>query len=405
MIKGRLLVMVVLATLVWHTVPQAAGAVSVGRMSIGSKKIVEFKDGVGHDEQSTVLLGVGANPEDRLESVDGQAVVLSESQIAQLSRDRRIERIHDDVELMTLREVSSPSSLVWSARPPVQLARHTASPAQTQGWNIDLIDAPEAWASSRGAGVKVGLVDTGIDRTHPDLAGNIAAGASFVAREPNFQDQAGHGSHVAGIVAAIDNSSGVVGVAPSARLYIAKALDRRGQGYLSDIIAAIEWSVDQDVDLLNMSLGTTADLPLLHEAITEAYNAGITIVAAAGNDGGPVSYPAAYEEVIGVGMVDEDGSVHRRSSRGPELDLVAPGYKVTSTYKNGKYKIMAGTSMASPHVAGALAVLLGSPTCRSGCSPSQLRQYLTDRSRDIPPTGFDTAAGYGLLNVPDLLGL
>ncbi len=394
MIK-RITTIVVLGLLLLGAVPEPAGAVSVGRISLGTKKIVEFKDHVSQDEQSEVLVGIGVRSDDILESVSAQSVELSSEQTAKLTQDSRVERIHDDVELFTL------------SRPPVKIARHKTASAATQAvlWNMNLIEASRAWSASRGAGVKVGIVETGIDRTHPDLAGNIAAGASFVAREPDFGDQAGHGTHVAGIVAALDNNYGVVGVAPSAKLYIAKALDRRGRGYLSDIIAAIEWSVDQDVDLINLSLGTNVDLPLLHEAIVEAYDAGVTIVAAAGNDGRSVSYPAAYSEVIAVGMVDDEGMVHRRSSRGPEIDVVAPGYGVTSTYKRSKYKSMAGTSMASPHVTGALAVLLGSSACQAGCSPSQLQSLIASRSSDLSPAGFDYVSGHGLLNVPDLLGI
>ena len=171
-----------------------------------------------------------------------------------------------------------------------------SQPAQTLPWGVDRIDAD--LAVPNGLGVKVCIVDTGIDKDHPDLQANLAGGRNFVARgatvDPSkWDDDHGHGTHVAGTVAAVDNTVGVVGVAPEASLLAAKVLNRQGSGYMSDIIAGIDWCVQSGAKVVSMSLGTSSDVQAMHNAVDAAYANGVLLVAAAGNDyGGPVSYPA-----------------------------------------------------------------------------------------------------------------
>src|SRR3989338_972700 len=146
-------------------------------------------------------------------------------------------------------------------------------------------------ALSKDAGVNVGVIDTGISSSHPDLIGNIKGGVSEVWYTSNWNDDNGHGSHVAGIVGAFNNTIGVVGGVPAANLYAIKVLNRNGSGYLSDVIDGIDWAVSNGMQVINLSLGTTSDIQSLHNAVIRAHNMGVVVVAAAGNSGGSVSYP------------------------------------------------------------------------------------------------------------------
>lgn len=178
-------------------------------------------------------------------------------------------------------------------------------------------------------------------------------------RDKSGDDDNGHGTHVAGTVAAIDNTIGVIGVAPQVDLYAIKVLDRNGSGWLSDVIEGLDWAVANNMDVVNMSLGSSSDASAFRTAVQNANAAGLVQVAAAGNDsGGPVGYPAAYPEVIAVSASTNSDQIASFSSVGPEVDFIAPGASIYSTYKGGGYKTLNGTSMASPHVAGAAALVL-----------------------------------------------
>ncbi|MCK5357958.1 MAG: S8 family peptidase, partial [Elusimicrobiales bacterium] len=192
-------------------------------------------------------------------------------------------------------------------------------------------------------------------------------------------DEHGHGTHVAGTIAAIKDDKGVVGVAPKAAIYGVKVLDGSGGGSYSTIIAGIEWCVDNGINVINMSLGGRSSIDSFHKAVKIAVEKGITVVCAAGNDSGAVNYPAKYAETLGISASTSSDAIAYFSSRGPEIDFVAPGYNVYSTYKGGAYKSMSGTSMACPHVAGlaALAIGLGHTT------PAEVKTALVNASVDI----------------------
>jgi subtilisin len=250
------------------------------------------------------------------------------------------------------------------------------SPSQSLPWGIDRIDSDQSWNITKGAGINVAIIDSGIDANHPDLEQNIKGGINFVVQRgkvnPNkWNDDNGHGSHVAGIVAAVDNEIGVVGVAPQANLWAIKALDRRGSGYLSDLIDSIDWSInthldtnqDNNIHVINMSLSFSesygeSDFPLLSSAINTAKNAGIIIIAAAGNSGINVAYPASDDDVIAVSAIDNNDQITSWSNRGSEIQFAAPGSSIYSSYKDGEYNTLSGTSMAAPHVAGVAALML-----------------------------------------------
>jgi subtilisin family serine protease len=219
-------------------------------------------------------------------------------------------------------------------------------------------------AGRTGSGVKVAVIDTGIDNTHSDLS--VVSLVDETGSRGGGVDDNGHGTHVSGTIAALDNGYGVVGVAPQASLYGVKVLDRRGSGAYSTIAAGIDWAVANGMDVASMSLGGPADSASLHASITAAYAAGVIQVVAAGNDGADAStsWPAAYDgEVLTISAWDVGTSTFPSwSNYGAVVDVAAPGVNVCSTAKGGSYALMSGTSMATPHVSGAVAVYLqGNP--------------------------------------------
>lgn len=276
-----------------------------------------------------------------------------------------------------------------------------AQPDESLPWGVDRIEADLAWATTTGDPVKVAIVDTGIDRTHPDLQANLMGGYNAINPALSWTDDNGHGTHVAGIVAAIDNTIGVIGVAPNADLYGVKVLNKRGSGYVSDIIEGIDWAIANDIDVINMSLGSTSYSATFEAACTRAIDAGIVVVAAAGNagtSGGAVSYPARYPGVIAVSATDSSNTLAYFSSWGPDVDIAAPGVSILSTYKGGTYATMSGTSMASPHVAGVAALILTQPDGNDGVwTPAEVEARLEASAQDLGAPGADVLYGAGLV--------
>jgi subtilisin len=276
-------------------------------------------------------------------------------------------------------------------------------------WGVKRIGAGLVHTSYKGTGIKVAIIDTGIDDYHPDL--NVVDGKSFVDYTADYSDDEGHGTHVAGIVAALDNDIGVVGVAPEAFLYALKVLDETGRGYVSDIVAAIEWTTDPDgnpetddsMDIINMSLGGGAHYTL-EDACLSADNEGLLLVAAAGNSGNPpgrgdnVIYPAGYECVIAVAATDQNDERARWSSTGPAVELAAPGVVINSTLLGGGYGEKSGTSMASPHVAGVAALVIDAGF-------SDVRAQLKSTADDLGAAGWDSKYGWGLVDADEAAGV
>jgi len=240
--------------------------------------------------------------------------------------------------------------------------------------------------------VKVAILDTGIDLDHPDLA--VAGDVTFVSGTTSGDDDHGHGTLVAGIVAALDNDIGATGVAPEASLYAVKVLDSSGRVKQKAVLKGIEWAIDNDMQVINMSFGGALEMSSsVREALNKAHDAGIVIVAGAGN-GGDIWSPARYEPVIAVGATDEQGARRADSSTGYALELMAPGSNIYSTAIGGDYGYLSHTSASSPHVAGAAALLIA-----SGMSSNvDVRHRLRDSAKDLGASGWDTQYGCGLVN-------
>jgi len=248
-------------------------------------------------------------------------------------------------------------------------------------WGVARVGAPAAWPRTQGRGAEVAVIDTGIDASHPDLAGQVAGGVNILdPKHPDaWTDDEGHGTHVSGTIAGSGRSGGLAGVAPRAKLYAVKVLDKDGNGNYDDVIAGIEWAMNHGIKIANMSLGADEGSEPLHRAVQAALAKGMTIIAAAGNSGGTVGFPGAYPETIAVGASDSSDHAANFSSHGPEVDFIAPGVDILSAKMGGGYVSLSGTSMASPHIAGlaALAYATGATT------PAALRAALDGAARPI----------------------
>ena len=297
-------------------------------------------------------------------------------------------------------------SIVYITKKPVPVPEPIEHPVEVVEWNMDLIQVPDVWSISTGSGVKVAVLDTGIDNDHDDL--NVVGGVGFADRNPvrvkvtdEWNDDYGHGTHVAGIIGALDNEIGVVGAAPDISLYAVKVMNSRGWGYTSDIIAGIDWSWRNDMDIVSMSLGGASYIQAYQDTINAAHDNGVLIIASAGNGGDgdistpETSYPAAYNNVVAVAATDSSNNVALWSNSGSHVDIAAPGVGIRSTYNNGLYLSMSGTSMSCPHVTGVAALVLAKDP---SLAPSDVEYILTSTATDLGATGFDNSYGYGLVN-------
>lgn len=248
--------------------------------------------------------------------------------------------------------------------------------------------------ANTGSGVRVAVLDSGIDLDHPDL--RVAGDVSFIDGAADGNDDNGHGTMVAGIIAALDNGVGITGIAPDAELYAVKVLDSTGHGTGASIVAGIDWAIDNEMQVIVMSFGSVMTMPqAVRQALDRASQAGIILVAGAGNTGdrATIYAPANHDAVIAVGAADHRGQRADFSSTGADLELLAPGTDIVSTYYGGGYAIGSGTSLAAPYVAGLAARLIA-----AGAGDSDaIRDILHETARDIGVPGRDALTGYGLV--------
>lgn len=342
--------------------------------------IVGFSPAVSSPERHRIIESVGGRISREFHLVNAVAAELPENMsyadvlalkgVLSIEADRKFKWVDeftaapmlpalDDVLAKIKEHSSAPSSQLWH--------ESKAAALEEIPWGVKRVNAAAVWHVTTGQAVKVAVLDTGIDYSHPDLRANYAGG--YNAMLPSTStidalDDNGHGTHVAGTIAALQDGEGVVGVAPNARLFGVKVLDYDGTGRLSWIISGIEWATDNQMAVINMSLGGPYPSDILAQTISAAYNKGVTIVCSAGNTSDSVNYPARYPEAIAVSALDRSDKIAQFSSRGPEIAFIAPGVEVPSTYLEGLYVTKSGTSMAAPHVTGlaALAISLGANT-------------------------------------------
>lgn len=251
-----------------------------------------------------------------------------------------------------------------------------------------------------GKGVKIAVIDSGI---FPHFSLSIAGGASFVNYTTSYVDDNGHGTHVAGIIGANALSHGLLGIAPEASIYALKTLHQNGSGFLSDTIAAIDWSIANKMDIINLSLGMERDSFALKNAVDKAYENNILVVASAGNfgtregSGDTTAYPAKYPSTIAVAATDQNNNRAPFSSTGPTVEISAPGSNIYSTTLNHQFTTANGTSAAAPYVSGVLALIKeGFPHLNARA----IRNKLQREVMDLGTIGRDSWFGYGLVQAP-----
>ena len=356
--------------------------------------LVKFKPGVSPNALTQAAPGISAQ-------------VTSAPQLSELGTSRLLV---PDAQLTATLAALRQSPLVEYAEPDyvVQVADAIPDdPYWSSQWGPPDIQAPQAWSITTGnSSVSIAIIDTGVDLTHPDLASQVDPfnSTSFVAYTTSPQDDYGHGTHVAGIAAAIGNNGiGIAGLAWGVRIMALKVLDYNGSGFESDVASAITYAADHGAKVINLSLGGSAADTTLADAVSYAYGKGVTIVAAAGNSGSSAPfYPAAYPHVIAVASVNSSNQASSFSNYGSDIALAAPGENIVSTMWAGNtalcpgstYCALAGTSMATPHVAGVAALLAGFPQFNT---PDKIATALEHTALDLGSPGWDAYYGYGLV--------
>lgn len=273
----------------------------------------------------------------------------------------------------------------------------TADPLVTQQWGLDAGQVKPVWPVADGDGVIVAVVDSGVDASHEDLVGQVLVGVDVIGNQirQTAADANGHGTHVAGIIAAAGNGVGGIGVAPGAKILPVRVLDEAGAGYSSDVAEGIIWAVDHGASIVNLSLGGPVASAAQHAAVQYAVAHGVSVFAAAGNSGsyGAPEYPAAFPEVTAVAATTPQNQVASFSTRGSYVDLAAPGTMILSTLPGDDYAMESGTSMAAPFAAGVAALLRS----KSTLTPAALAELLQLSALDVDTSGADPAAGAGLV--------
>lgn len=278
--------------------------------------------------------------------------------------------------------------------------------ADPRQWGLERIHASAAWDVAKGAGVVIAVLDSGVDLDHPDLAPHLLQGYDLVSRDNQPQDSGlsrGHGTHVAGIANAVtDNGTGIAGVAWDARTLPLRIVDLQGAATSANIAAGIVWAADHDADVINLSLGGLGWQMIERDAVNYAVARGVVVVASAGNDAQAFNYyPASYDHVISVASTTKSDAIASYSNYGEYVDVAAPGganglpeTNIWSTFDGGGYDYKAGTSMATPHVAGVAALVW---SAGHATTPQQVAEAILCSAWDGGAPGYDTVYGYGLL--------
>ncbi|MCW2749991.1 MAG: hypothetical protein JWR83_1101 [Aeromicrobium sp.] len=295
-------------------------------------------------------------------------------------------------------------------------------PYRSQQWALNRFHAESVWKTATGAGVVVAVVDTGVRATHPDLKGHVLSGKDFVDPGTPAGDANGHGTHVAGIIAAVTgNQRGIAGLARSARILPVRVLDAKGSGTSDEVANGIIWAADHGADVINLSLGSTESDRAGQAAVAYAISKNVVVVAAAGNDGCNTgllglgspqpSYPAAYPGVLGVGAISSNGALASYSDCGAWVDVVAPGSGIVSTMiprpdsalgcGTSGYCSLSGTSMATPYASAAAALEIQKLSKRS--KQVTVRGRLQSSADDLGASGRDDDSGYGVIDPLRLL--
>lgn len=364
-----------------------------------SRVIVKFKT-TSSSTRDSIVRGAKGRVAKNIAALDTQVLEVPAGQevqaISQLQDNSLVEFAEPDYAVHATALPNDPNftSKQWGLE-------NTGQNIASQVGKVDAdIDAPTAWNTSTGNGVKVAVLDSGISQNHEDLSGKIVAQKNFSGTD-SVDDSYGHGTHVSGIIAAThNNGKGVTGTCPGCLLINAKVLDNNGNGFDSQIADGIIWATDNGAKVINMSLGGPGKTNVLENAITYAWNKGVVLVASAGNSGKTKKeFPAAYPKVIAVASTDNKDRKSSFSTYGADwVDITAPGSEIFSTFPNRTYNMggplnygyMSGTSMAAPMVSATAALVW---TSKYGTSPKTVRARLEATTDKISGTGSFWANG------------
>lgn len=382
------------------------------QQSVTNEKIVKLRPDLNDSEVAQIIAGLGGTIKKKLYGTESTYLITVNDQTfskSSASQNSNIVYVEDNLKFQAFAVPSDPYYPLW---------------------NYDMINLPAAWDEQKGnSNVVVAVIDSGVSRSHPDLNANLVPGYDFVDGDSDPSDteyvedvKVSHGTHVAGTISAVTNNGiGIAGIAWNVKIMPIRVLGSDGKGNAVNIIEGINWAVNNGANVINLSLGLTGPKPgdsgteTFMEAIDKAIAKGVTVVAAAGNDGiSTVAFPANYPPVIAVSAIDHTGVKASYSNYGPEIDLCAPGGKgepidspitqmiLSTTYdklnKKDTYVFMSGTSMAAPHVTGVVALLYS----RGFTVPSAIEERLKSTALylgDNPPYyGAGKIDAYAALN-------
>ncbi|MFW5994232.1 MAG: S8 family peptidase, partial [Halanaerobiaceae bacterium] len=364
-----------------------------------NEKIIHLNSNLSKNEAFTKVEEMGYKPIDFMPELDAILV-----------------EIPDNAQVSAMNSSDSDSSDIRSSQPNhIFTTQEYTVPNDddfSKQWAASAIKLPQAWDQTIGSNnIRVAVLDTGIDYNHPELADFVDKNSSynFIDNNDNVMDYNSHGTHVAGIISARgDNNTGTTGVMWESELMAVKVLDDNGSGSEWSLAQGILYAAGlldnqprQTADIINLSLGMSDSNHIpktLEKAIERAAAEGVIIIAASGNNGSSeVIYPAAFSDVIAVGALEENDSeapkVTSYSNYGPEIDVVAPGSLIYSTFADNKYGYMSGTSMAAPHVSGLAGLMLS-----DGVRASDIRSLLQDTAIRLGEDDFDESYGYGMID-------
>jgi len=350
--------------------------------------IIRFNEAPGKAHRDLVR-DLGGTVHHSFQIVPAIAVTLPEQALAALAANPAIDEIEPDVEVQAH---ATEYDSVWGVTKIGCVSVHAGSYSG-------------ASKAVLGTGVKVAVCDTGVDYTHPELASRYKGGYDYQNSDADPRDDNGHGTHVAGTIAAVNEGLGIIGVAPQVDLYAVKVLGSTGSGSFSTIIAALDWCLANGIQVANFSLGSSTDPGTTTKAAFDnAAAKGLIICCSAGNSGSganTVGFPAQYPSVIAVAATTSTDGYATYSSTGPAVDIAAPGSSIYSCKMGGGYTTMSGTSMACPHATGACALILsaGITDTNGNGLRDEVQSLLQSTAVDLGTTGFDNYYGYGRIAV------
>ncbi len=361
------------------TVLALSAALAAPATSSAAQLLVGFDPGASNAARTAALRAAGATGSAELPRLDARVVRVADAAAPALRRTLARQGAVRYV------ETDAVARIAWTPNDP-----HFGSQ-----WALAKVGATSAWNTSLGASVVIADLDTGVDYRHPDLAGKVTLGPDYVANDSDPADENGHGTHVAGIAAAVtNNGTGIAGMAPSARILAVRVLDANGSGYHSNIAQGITYATDHGAKVINLSLGGSSGSTTLLNAVNYAASKGAIVTCAAGNDSAStIGYPARYDACTSIAASTSTDARASYSNWGTGLDLTAPGSSILSTVRGGGYQSWSGTSMATPMASGLAALLFA-----QGLDRAAVLSRMTSTAKDVGAAGYDTGFGFGRID-------